>query len=262
MGKIYVVTSGKGGVGKSTVALNLAYALARGGRRVLLADMDAGLRSLDLMLGAQNELVFDLSDVLEGTCTAEQAIFPLRNRPGLELLPASQNSASLSLRPQDIRALFARLKDSYDHIFIDCPAGIERGFRNAVSAAESAILVVTPDNVSIRGGERTFQLLTSEGINDVSLIINRIGRSPALSTDECINRLELPVLGFVPDDPMVGRCQSLAESTLEEDCPAGDAFERIALRLLGQQVRYRIPYDSLIHRFKTHFGKASHAKAD
>ena len=262
MGKTYVVTSGKGGVGKSTVALNLAYALACEGRRILLVDMDAGLRSLDLMLGAQNELVFDLSDVLDGTCDAEQAIFPLRSRPGLELLPASQNSASLNLRPRDIRALFAKIKDRYDYIFIDCPAGIERGFRNAVAAAESAILVVTPDNVSIRGGERTYQLLTGEGLDDVSLVINRIGRYPAVSTDECIARLELPVLGFIPDDPMVGRCQAKAESALQEDCPAGDALERIALRILGRQVRYKIPHDSLIHRFKTHFGKVSHAKAD
>ena len=164
MNRIIVVTSGKGGVGKSTVAANLAYGLAFDKRHVLLVDMDSGLRSLDLMFGAENELVFDLTDVLDGICDIRQALFPVKMRPGLFLLPASQNSGSASLSPADVSSLLNNLKRSFDYIILDCPAGIERGFRNAVAPADSAILVITPDNVSLRSGERAYQLLTDEGI--------------------------------------------------------------------------------------------------
>ena len=186
MGKLIVVTSGKGGVGKSTVAVNLAYGLAFDERRVLLIDMDAGLRSLDLMLGTENELVFDLTDVLDGICTPEQAIFEIKRRPGLFLLPASQNSGSAAVTPANVRSLLASLNNAYDYIILDCPAGIERGFRNAVTSAEEAILVITPDYISLRSAERTFQLLTSEGLENIRLVINRIGKRPPVSTDECI----------------------------------------------------------------------------
>ncbi|MBQ3761811.1 MAG: septum site-determining protein MinD [Clostridia bacterium] len=260
MDKIIVVTSGKGGVGKSTVAANIAYGLAFDKRKVLLVDMDSGLRSLDLMFGAENELVFDLTDVLDGICTVKQALFPVKMRPGLFLLPASQNSGSASLSPADIRSLLEKLKESFDYIILDCPAGIERGFRNAVSPAGCAILVITPDNVSLRSGERAYQLLTGEGIQDIRLIINRIGRKPPVSTDECINRLEIPVLGFIPDDPAVPLSISTGLPVIESPSAAGDAFERIVKRLLGESVRYKIPYDSLIHRFKTGFGKESSCK--
>ena len=260
MGKLIVVTSGKGGVGKSTVAVNLAYGLAFDERRVLLIDMDAGLRSLDLMLGTENELVFDLTDVLDGICTPEQAIFEIKRRPGLFLLPASQNSGSAAVTPANVRSLLASLNNAYDYIILDCPAGIERGFRNAVTSAEEAILVITPDYISLRSAERTFQLLTSEGLENIRLVINRIGKRPPVSTDECIHRLELPVLGFVPDDPHVVRAQSQGKPVIATESPAGDAFERIVRRILGEFVRYRVPHKSLVYKFKTGFGKESACK--
>lgn len=260
MNKVIVVTSGKGGVGKSTVAANIAYGLAFDKRHVLLIDMDSGLRSLDLMFGAENELVFDLTDVLDGICTIRQALFPVKMRPGLFLLPASQNSGSASLSPADVNSLLNKLKQSFDYIVLDCPAGIERGFRNAVSPADSAILVITPDNVSLRSGERAFQLLTGEGVQDIQLIINRICKNPPVSTDECINRLELPVLGFIPDDPAVQRSIASGIPVIESSAPAGDAFERIVRRILGEYVRYKIPYDGFIHKIKTGFGKESSCK--
>ena len=260
MNRIIVVTSGKGGVGKSTVAANLAYGLAFDKRHVLLVDMDSGLRSLDLMFGAENELVFDLTDVLDGICDIRQALFPVKMRPGLFLLPASQNSGSASLSPADVSSLLNNLRRSFDYIILDCPAGIERGFRNAVAPADSAILVITPDNVSLRSGERAYQLLTDEGIQDIQLVINRIGRKPAVSTDECVTRLELPVLGFIPDDPAVQTSISSGIPVIESPVPAGDAFERIVRRILGENVRYKIPYEGLIHKFKTGFGKESACK--
>ncbi len=260
MGQIIVVTSGKGGVGKSTVAVNIAYGLAFDERRVLLIDMDAGLRSLDLMLGAENELVFDLADVLDGICTMDQAVYELKRRPGLFLLPASQNSGSNALLPQDVRSLLEAERDNYDFIILDCPAGIERGFRNAVSCADTAILVITPDYISLRSAERTFQLLTGEGLSDIRLLINRVGVRPPVSTDECVHRMELPVLGFVPEDPGVMRAAASGQAVIEAQTRAGDAFERITRRLLGESVRYKVPHSSLIHKFKTHFGRESACK--
>lgn len=258
MGKIFVVTSGKGGVGKSTVAANLACGLSFDGRRVLLIDMDTGLRSLDLMLGMENQMVFDMTDVLDGICSSEQAVFPVHGREGLFLLPASQSLGSSALTPGDIRSLLETFKEQFDFIILDCPAGIERGFRNAVSAAETAILVITPDYISLRSAERAFQLLTGEGVQDIRLLINRVSAHNPVSTDECIRQMELPVLGFLPDDPRVARCTAAGEPAIDYDCPAGDAFERIVRRILGEDVRYRIPHEGLIHRIKTHFGKESH----
>ena len=260
MDKVIVVTSGKGGVGKSTIAANLACALANGHRRILLIDMDTGLRSLDLMLGMENELVFDLNDVLCGYCTSEQAMFEDKHRKGLFLMPASQNTASAALAPGDIKAFIDSLRDEFDLIILDCPAGIERGFRNAVSVADRAILIVTPDYISLRSGERAYQLACGEGIKHMDLIINRIGRHPAVSTDECVHRMELNVLGFIPDDPHVSACMAAGKPVVDSESPAGDALERISRRLLGEQVRYRIPHASLIHNFRTHFGKESCSK--
>lgn len=260
MGQIIVVTSGKGGVGKSTISANLACGLAFGGRKVLLIDMDTGLRSLDLMLGMENELVFDMTDVLDGICTVEQAMFSVREREGLYLMPASQSLGSSALTPGDIKSLLSTLREQFDFIVIDCPAGIERGFRNAVSAAETAVLVITPDYISLRSAERTFQLLTGEGVQDIRLVINRVGTHPPVSTDECIRQLELPVLGFIPEDPKVARCTAAGSAAIDYECPAGDAFERIVRRILGEEVRYKVPHEGMIHRIKTHFGKESHVK--
>lgn len=260
MGKSIVITSGKGGVGKSTAAGNIAAGLAFGGRRVLLVDMDIGLRSLDLMLGAENDVVYDLVDVVQGVCPLEQALYRDRRRENLFLLPASQQTGSSAVTPEDMRALARKFKGSFDYVIFDCPAGVGRGFRNACAAADSAILVITPDPVCVRDAERVRELLKADGITDMQLLINRVARRNPLSTDECIHLLDLPVLGFIPEDPAVGFAAAAGSQVLDRETSAGDAFERVARRLLGETIRYRIPHDRLTHRLRTGFGKEASCK--
>lgn len=255
MAKSIVITSGKGGVGKSTAATSIGAGLASKGRRVLLIDMDIGLRSLDVMLGAENDMVYDLVDVIQGTCMLNQAVFHDKKHKGLSLLPASQQMGAVSVTPGDMRALRYRLEEDYDFVLFDCPAGVDRGFRNACAAADRAIIVATPDVISIRSAEKVRDILSLDGIKDVSLLLNRITRKSALSTDECVNRLGLPVAGFVPEDNRVPLCAADGRPVLDSESPAGEAYERIVRRLLGETMKYRIPHDSLLHRLRTGFGK-------
>ena len=260
MAKSIVITSGKGGVGKSTAAANIAAGLAFDGRRVLLADMDIGLRSLDVMLGAENELIYDLVDVVQGVCSLEQAIYQDKRRKNLYLLPASQQAASASVTPASLKALSRKMRDSFDFIIFDCPAGIDRGFRNACAAADQAVIVITPDVISVRSAERVKDLLKLDGVNDILLLLNRVNRKNPMSTDECVRRMDLPVLGFVPEDGRVALSSSGGIPALDEECPAGDAYERIVRRLLGETVKYKIPHDGWIHQFRTGFGKEASCK--
>ena len=260
MAKSIVITSGKGGVGKSTVATNIGAGLASGGRRVLLVDMDIGLRSLDVMLGAENELVYDLVDVVQGICPLDQAIFQDKRRSGLWLLPASQQTGSAAISPADMKALKQKMKAEFDYVLFDCPAGVGRGFRNACAAADCAVVVLTPDIISLRTAERVKELLKLDGVEETSILINRVSRKPPLSTDECVHRMDLPVLGFVPEDSQVPLCAAQGIPVLDRETPAGDAYERIIRRLLGETIKYKIPYDSLIHRLRTGFGKEAACK--
>ena len=258
--KSIVITSGKGGVGKSTAAANIAAGLAFGGRRVLLVDMDIGLRSLDVMLGAENELIYDLVDVVQGVCTLDQAVFQDKRRENLYLLPASQQAQSASVTPAAMKALVRKAQDNFDFVIFDCPAGIDRGFRNACAAADQAMIVITPDVISVRSAERVKELLKLDGVNDIQLLLNRINRRNPMSTDECILRMELPVLGFIPEDEAVDIDTYSDWVLCDSECPAGDAYERIVRRLLGENVKYRIPHDGLIHKFRTGFGKEASCK--
>lgn len=255
-----VITSGKGGVGKSTAASNIGAGLASGGRRVLLVDMDIGLRSLDIMLGAENNLVYDLVDVVQGLCPLDQAIFQDRARPGLWLLPASQQSGSAAITPAEMKALRQRLNDEFDYVLFDCPAGVGRGFRNACAAADSALIVLTPDVISVRTAERVRDLLKMDGIGNISILINRLTKNPPLSTDECVHRLQLPVMGFIPEDSLVPQCAGAGKLVLDRESPAGDAYERVIRRILGESIKYKIPFDSFFHRLRTGFGKEAACK--
>ena len=159
-----------------------------------------------------------------------------------------------------MRALARKFKGSFDYVIFDCPAGVGRGFRNACAAADSAILVITPDPVCVRDAERVRELLKVDGITDMQLLINRVARRNPLSTDECIHLLDLPVLGFIPEDPAVGFAAAAGSQVLDRETSAGDAFERVTRRLLGETIRYRIPHDRLTHRLRTGFGKEASCK--
>lgn len=172
MGKATVITSGKGGVGKSTVTAGLGAALSRRGRRVLLIDGDAGLRSLDYMLGITEELVFDLSDVVDGSCEPMKAIYPCPGSNGLFVLPAPQ-SAEDTVSPRILKQLVHALSPYYDHMLIDCPAGLGRGFQAAVESAERALVVSTPDPLCLRDADKVRRVLMEKGIADQRLVINR-----------------------------------------------------------------------------------------
>ncbi len=255
MSKAVVVTSGKGGVGKSTAAVSIGAGLASAGNSTLLIDMDIGLRSLDIMLGVENELVYDLNDVLSGACPLKQALSRDKKRKDLYLLPAASQTDSGSVSPIDIRALVARLKKEFDYVILDCPAGIGRGFRNASAAADEAIIVVTPDVISLRGAERVRELLKIDGVGDIRLLINRVSRKNVKYVDECATRMGAEVLGFIPEDKRVSLAAARGTPVLDTATDAGDAFERVVRRMLGAEIRYKIPHDGLIHRIKTGFGR-------
>ncbi len=255
MSKAIVVTSGKGGVGKSTAAVSIGAGLASAGNSTLLIDMDIGLRSLDIMLGVENELVYDLNDVLSGACPLKQALNHDKKRKELCLLTAASQADSSSVSPIDMRALVARLKKEFDYVILDCPAGIGRGFRNASAAADEAIIVITPDVISLRGAERVRELLKTDGVKDIRLLINRVSRKNVKYVDECANRMDVDVLGFIPEDKRVAQAAARGTPVLDTATDAGDAFERVVRRLLGTEIRYKIPHDGLIHRIKTGFGR-------
>lgn len=247
-------------MGKSTTAASIAFGLAGAGFKTVIIDMDIGLRSLDMMLGIESQLIYDIVDVVEGVVSIDEALYKVEKRENLYLLTASQSTDSSSVSPYDVEAVISSLKDRFDYVLIDCPAGIGRGFRNASSCADSAIIVLTPDAISLRGAERVKHLLTLDGITDISIIINRISSKNGVSTDECVNRMDSRVLGFVPEDARVSMCAAKGVPVLESESDSGDSFERIVRRLLGETVKYKIPFDSLIHKIKTHFGKEAACK--
>ncbi len=260
MSKSIVITSGKGGVGKSTTAASIGCGLAGAGYKTVIIDMDIGLRSLDMLLGIESSMIYDIVDVIEGVVSIDEALYKVDRRENLYLLPASQNTDSSAVSPYDVAAVISSVRDRFDYVLIDCPAGIGRGFRNATGAVDAAVIVLTPDPVSLRGAERVKHLLTLDGVKDISIIINRVAKENGVSTDECVNRMDCPVLGFVPEDARVPQCAAKGICVLESETDSGDAYERIIRRFLGETVRYKIPFDSLIHKIKTHFGKESACK--
>ncbi|MBQ1258297.1 MAG: septum site-determining protein MinD [Clostridia bacterium] len=260
MSKSIVITSGKGGVGKSTTAASIGCGLAGAGYKTVILDMDIGLRSLDMLLGIENSLIYDIVDVIEGVVSLDEALYKVDRRENLYLLPACQTTDSSAVSPYDVAAVISSLRNRFDYILIDCPAGIGRGFRNATGEVDKAIVVLTPDAVSLRGAERVKNLLALDGVTDIAIVINRVSREKGVSTDECVNRMDCEVLGFVPEDPRVAKHAANGIPLIESETDSGDAYERIVRRLLGETVRYKIPFDTLIHKFKTHFGKESACK--
>src|SRR5690349_5411179 len=238
MGRAIVITSGKGGVGKTTTTANLGTALAQLGHSVVVVDADIGLRNLDVVMGLENRIVFHLVDAISGKCAVQKALIKDRRLENLWLLPASQTDDKDAVTPDDMRSLIFELKASYDFVLIDCPAGIEQGFKNAIAGADEAAVVATPEVSSIRDADRVVGLLAAANV-PARLIVNRISptlvkRGDMLSQSDVIEILALELLGTVPlDDQIVATTNKGIPAVLEGRSIAAKELSRIARRIAG-----------------------------
>ncbi|NPV90191.1 MAG: septum site-determining protein MinD [Firmicutes bacterium] len=242
MGEVIVVTSGKGGVGKTTATANIGTALAALGNRVVLVDTDIGLRKLDLVLGLENRIVFHLVDVTSGNCRLKQALIRDKRIEGLYFLPAAQTRDKTAVTPQQMYDLCMELKKEFDYVLIDCPAGIEQGFKNAIAGADRALVVTNPEISSVRDADRIIGLLESAEIPDPLLIVNRIRpqmvrKGDMLDVSDILDNLRIDLIGVVPEDEKVLVSTNRGEpAVLNENSKAGTAFRNIALRITGEEV--------------------------
>lgn len=243
MGQVIVITSGKGGVGKTTTTANIGVGLARLGKKVIVIDTDLGLRNLDVVMGLENRIVYNLVDVIEGRCRPKQAIVRDKNYSELHLLPSAQTKDKTAVSPQQMLKLTEELKDDYDYIILDCPAGIEQGFQNAIAGASTAIVVTTPEVSAIRDADRIIGLLQQNNIKDCRLIINRIRvdmvkRGDMMSVDDVSEILSIPLLGIIPDDEYVVIGTNQGEPVVGGDSKAGQAYHNICSRIVGNKVDF------------------------
>lgn len=242
MGKIIVITSGKGGVGKTTTASGLGTALSERGRSVVLVDADIGLRNLDILLGLEDNVVYDLVDVVKQKCRLGKALIRDKRQQELWFLPASQTMEQGEITPEEMRELCDTLREKYDYVIIDCPAGIEQGFLNAVAAADCAVLVTTPEKAAVRDADRVVAKLEELGIEDRLLIINRmrgdmVRRGNMLSSADIIDMLATKLLAVVPEDErVIAAAASGAPVTADKKSRAGMAYKNAARRLEGETV--------------------------
>ena len=242
MGKAWIIASGKGGVGKSTITAALATGIARLGLKAFVVDADIGLRDQDVILGMENRVVYDLTDVCDKRCSLEAALIAHAGEEHLFLLPAAQFARAKDVDPKAFRKVIRQLKGRFDHVLIDCPAGIERGLRGILRAeAEESILICTPDDVCIRDVERTGNLLEKKQAAQPQLIVNRldarlIAAGEMYAAQVVAQTLELPLLGEVPEDPVVYRALLKRLPLMNCECEAACALERIAWRMAGHDV--------------------------
>ena len=241
MGRAIVITSGKGGVGKTTTTANLGAALAQLGHSVVLIDADIGLRNLDVVMGLENRIVYHVVDAIQGKCTVQKALIKDRRIENLWLLPASQTDDKDAVTPDDMRSLVFELKTQYDFVLIDCPAGIEQGFKNAIAGADEAIVVATPEVSSIRDADRVVGLLAAADV-PARLVVNRIAanlvkRGDMLSQNDVIEILALDLLGAIPlDDQVIATTNKGVPAVLEGKSLAAKEFVRSAKALAGIEV--------------------------
>ena len=243
MGEAIVITSGKGGVGKTTTTANIGAGLAQAGQRVALIDADIGLRNLDVVMGLENRIVYDLVDVVEGFAKLKTALIKdKRFNENLFLLPAAQTRDKTAVSPEQMRDLVTSMKEEFDFVLIDCPAGIEQGFKNAVAGSDKAVVVATPEVSSVRDADRIIGLLEAEEKHHPSLIVNRIRPSMVKKGDmmdinDMIEILAVELLGVVPDDDFIVVSTNRGEpAVLNAGSRAGEAYRNIARRLMGENV--------------------------
>jgi len=242
MGEAIVVTSGKGGVGKTTTSANLGTALALLGRKVCMVDTDIGLRNLDVVMGLENRIIYDLCDVADGRCRLNQALVKDKRFEELYMLPAAQTKDKNAISPEQVRDIILELKKEFEYVIIDCPAGIEQGFKNAIAGADQAIVVTTPENAAVRDADRIIGLLENSHIESPKLVINRIRQNMVksgemLDIDEIIQVLAIDLIGIVPDDEHVIKAANSGEPTvMNPDSRAAIAYRNIARRIVGDTV--------------------------
>lgn len=242
MEKVIVITSGKGGVGKTTSTANLGTGLAMAGKKVVLVDTDIGLRNLDVVLGLENRIVYDLVDVVEGTCKLKQALIKDKRHDGLYLLPAAQTRNKMAVSPEQMKTLVEELEQEFDFVLIDCPAGIERGFKNAVAGAKAAIVVTVPEVSSVRDADRIIGLLSASGVEDIRLLINRlrpdlVRKGDMLAIDDTLEILGIDLIGVIPEDELIFRSSNLGEPAVtDRESSAGQAYQNVTKRIMGEDI--------------------------
>ena len=247
MGEVIVITSGKGGVGKTTTTANVGAALALRGKKVVLVDTDIGLRNLDVVMGLENRIVYDIVDVVEGKCKLRQALIKDKRFTDLFLLPAAQTRDKSAVNEEQMRELTEKLKEEFDYILIDCPAGIEQGFKNAIAGADRAIVVTNAEISSIRDADRIIGLLEASEIRNPELIINRlrpemVKRGEMMDVEDILDLLSIDLIGVVPEDEYIITQTNKGEPTVSnKKAPSGKAYIEIARRILGENVEVTIP---------------------
>ena len=259
MSEVIVVTSGKGGVGKTTTTANVGTGLAKLGYSVVLIDTDIGLRNLDVVMGLENRIVYNLVDVVEGNCRIKQALIKDKKYSNLFLLPSAQTRDKTSVSPEQMKKLTDELREEFDYIILDCPAGIEQGFKNAIAGADRAVIVTTPEVSAIRDADRIIGLLEANEIKMMELIINRIRmdmvkRGDMMSQEDVVDILAIDLLGIVPDDENIVIATNQGEPLVGSDCLAGKAYMNICKRILGEEVSFmEFPVDGFFARLMKAF---------
>ena len=241
MSEVIVITSGKGGVGKTTTSANVGTGLAMLGFKVVLIDTDIGLRNLDVVMGLENRIVYNLVDVVEGNCRMKQALIRDKRYQNLFLLPSAQTRDKTAVNPEQMMKLVDDLRDDFDYVLLDCPAGIERGFQNAIAGADRALVVTTPEVSAIRDADRIIGLLEAAGMEEIDLIVNRIRtdmvrRGDMMSVDDVIDILAVNVIGAVPDDEDIVISTNQGEPLAGTDSLAGQAYMNICKRMTGENL--------------------------
>ncbi len=244
MSEVIVITSGKGGVGKTTTSANIGTGLALAGKKVCLIDADIGLRNLDVVLGLENRIVYDIVDAVEKNCRLKQALIRDKNVETLYLLPAAQTKDKNSVTEEQMVELCNELRNEFDYVVIDCPAGIEQGFKNAIAAADRAIVVTNPEVSAVRDADRIIGLLEANNLNNPKLILNRLRiemakRGDMLTIDDVTEILAVEIIGVVPDDEYIVVSSNKGEPAVcDQNSKAGEAFRNITKRIMGEEVPF------------------------
>ena len=241
MSEVIVITSGKGGVGKTTSTANIGTGLAKLGKSVVMIDTDIGLRNLDVVMGLENRIVYNLVDVVEGNCRMKQALIKDKRYSNLYLLPSAQTRDKTAVNPEQMKKLIDELRPEFDYILLDCPAGIEQGFKNAIAAADRALIVTTPEGSAIRDADSIIGLLEANDIHKINLIVNRlrmdmVKRGDMMSIEDVIDILAIDLIGAVPDDEHIVIATNQGEPLAGDSSLAGTAYMNICKRILGEEV--------------------------